>query len=125
MMILYYHFSWSMPRSMGTNQLVPVSCLEMRPAEGRSAVETLSIPDAVQHEIAWRLQGGTPYELRVVRGVRWDVSEYSHTPLVAVINRRDPSHTHYFCNREEVEWLLAKLRDAMAEAWPEQAAREL
>ena len=88
-------------------------------------MEPLSTPNAVQFEIDWRLQGGTPYDVQVVRGVQWDAHEYPHVPLVAIRNRQDQSYAHYFCCREEIEAFLTALRDAMAQAWPDSAASEL
>src|SRR5262245_38287207 len=107
--------------SLRTIRRRPSSCRATRSSEERSTMEQRHVPDAVQQEIAWRLQGGTPYDVQAVHGVRWDENEYPHVPLVAIVNRHDPTHTHYLRTREEVEGLFALLRDAMTQAWPDAA----
>jgi hypothetical protein len=77
-----------------------------------------SVPDAVEHEIAWRLQGGTRHDIETVLGVQWAEAFYPHAPLVAIVNLQDRSHTYYFQGREEIEGFITELRDAMARAWP-------
>ena len=81
-------------------------------------MQWLDPPDAVQREIEWRLQGGTPHDVEVTRGAPWAHAFYAHAPLVAIVNRQDRAYAAYFRSREEVEGLIGKLRDAMARAWP-------
>jgi hypothetical protein len=81
-------------------------------------VEEAQPPDAVAGEIAWRLQGGTPHDIEVARGVQWAHEYYLHPPLVAIVNRQDRTHATYFSSLEEAEGFIGKLRDAMARAWP-------
>lgn len=81
-------------------------------------------PDVVQREIDWRFQGGTPHDVEITRGVAWAHQFYPHAPLVAIVNRHEPTYAAYFHSRDDVEQFIRQLRKAMARAWPDPASRE-
>lgn len=75
-------------------------------------------PDAVEREMIWRFQGGTPHDVEVARSVTWDQQIYPHPSLVAVVNLQDRAYATYFRSREEVERFIRKLHEAVEQAWP-------
>jgi hypothetical protein len=49
--------------------------------------------------------------------VQWAHQFYPHPPLVAIINRHEPTYAAYFHSCDEMEQFIRELREAMALAW--------